>query len=129
MTTTRTWPSSTSVATVNLPVVAGRPHRPADHLAEELVVARPSRSSRVVQRAPASVVKATVLPSPYVQLARIVLLRSSAGSGEMSDDLDQRVLLDAGQHEAVDRRQRLLDAAEHLVREPDLRAARRSAFS
>ncbi len=33
------------VATVNLPVIARRPHRPADHLAEELVVVVPSRST------------------------------------------------------------------------------------
>ena len=39
-------------------------------------------------------------------MARIVALSGSPACGETSDHLDQRVLLDAGQHEAAHRRQR-----------------------
>ena len=120
VTTTRTLPSSTSVATVNLPWSVGRPHRPADHLGEELVVVLPAGPVGGPAR-PASRGEHGGLAQPVGPAGQdrgVVLVRRF---GRQEGDFDQRVVLDRGQHEAADRRQRPVDPAEHLVGVVDLR--------
>src|SRR4029079_18616708 len=80
-TITRVLPPSTSVATVNFPVSpVGRIDQRTIWLKNRSYSSQPVHCE--AHRWPASVVNATVLPRPYVQVANIVEFSGSVGKGE-----------------------------------------------
>ena len=76
----------------------------------------------VVQRWPASVVKATALPRPYVHVARIVAFCVRVGSGDVRTTSTSEFSFTRREHEAADRRERIAEPLHDFVLRRDLRA-------
>ena len=110
-----------------LVLLVHRPHGPADHLSEQLVVVLPFRPTvgPTLAGVGGQDNRASLLVSPGRQHRRVARI---GRLGRNHGDFDQRVVLDGCQHHAGDRGQRTINTLQDIVAVVDFRRDGRREF-